>query len=480
MYIYWDRNTLGSKADNIILLSQKYSSIIPETFIIQRQNIQDFSYEYLSDDIDYILRPSFLIEDTSLKSYAGVFTSIFPIQKEDIIKLFSDNTFEEKFWSRGYEIWSIIIQKYVYGDVYWVYFSRNPDNIFEKWFYEVSREATAITSWKLDWDKYKLSFFQKRYLEHIWIVWEKLFWEAQDIEFCIQGAKIYVFQCRPINTGNKSIYNFREIQKIHGRYQSFDFDELWEEQDFFSYHVISNIFSSIYIDSRVYIRRCNNPFFLFSNKKKNENKNLEEFLKNYKLYLIYKYIFHIIYLFSLQRLDMEVLQKLFRTYSYSFLKDKKSNINISFDYNTNKITRLFLSVERQKNKSFLFLEKYKNEFSWKNFLSPRNYSFWDTLIFYKGSLLRSMRNQDNYIYKWKIVWILVDNSTYQENRTNQVFICKNLDFQLFDKIGKISGVIIQEGNLLSHNSILLREYKIPSIVHYKEYDSLKIWESISI
>jgi len=57
---------------------------------------------------------------------------------------------------------------------------------------------------------------------------------------------------------------------------------------------------------------------------------------------------------------------------------------------------------------------------------------------------------------------------------------ENLDHNLYDIIEYIDGIIVKNGNLLSHNSIVLREFKIPSIIKYKNYDTLISWEKISI
>jgi phosphohistidine swiveling domain-containing protein len=57
-------------------------------------------------------------------------------------------------------------------------------------------------------------------------------------------------------------------------------------------------------------------------------------------------------------------------------------------------------------------------------------------------------------------------------------ILENLDFELYDKLNYISWVIIKNWNSLSHNAIILREYKIPSIINYKNFWKLKIWEKI--
>ena len=56
-----------------------------------------------------------------------------------------------------------------------------------------------------------------------------------------------------------------------------------------------------------------------------------------------------------------------------------------------------------------------------------------------------------------------------------LFYLENLDVRLYDIIDFIDWVIVKNWNLLSHNSIVLREYKIPSIIKYNKYSKLKIW-----
>ena len=155
-------------------------------------------------------------------------------------------------------------------------------------------------------------------------------------------------------------------------------------------------------------------------------------------------------------------------------------MKLNFDYKTNFITSLFLKIEKLKNKSFFYLEKYKKEYKWDNFtIEKANYNLSSTIFFIKWNIIKS-KNEDNYIYKWKIKWIICDIKNIDKNKNNQVLISENLDFNFYDIIDNISWVIIKNGNKLSHNSIILRENKIPSIIKYKDYDNLKIWEKIYI
>jgi hypothetical protein len=61
-----------------------------------------------------------------------------------------------------------------------------------------------------------------------------------------------------------------------------------------------------------------------------------------------------------------------KTYKYSFLLNNKSNLDLFFNYKTNFITKLFLKIEKQKNISFKYIEKYKKEYLEKLQISQEN------------------------------------------------------------------------------------------------------------
>jgi phosphohistidine swiveling domain-containing protein len=86
----------------------------------------------------------------------------------------------------------------------------------------------------------------------------------------------------------------------------------------------------------------------------------------------------------------------------------------------------------------------------------------------------------NYIYKWEIKWTITDIKNFDYKKNNQILISQDLNFELYDKLENISWVIIKKWNKLSHNSIIFREYKIPSVINYDDFDSLKIWNEISL
>lgn len=499
---------LWNKAENIkILLERAY--LIPETFIIHISKIEEFNTKKLKDNKKYILRPSFLQEDGDKKSYAGFFKSLFPLKKREVINILSTKNKEEIFWWKGFSLASLIIQEFIETNIYGVYFTRYPNNILEKWFYEIGNKNDSITKWNETW-KLKLNFWEKKELEILWKKLENLFSYPQDIEFCFYDKKIYILQTRPITTGNNLIYNFKEIQEINGIYKKLDFDEFWEKPSVFTYSLIKEFQKCLLIWNNIYFKVNSFPTLYLDRRKRNTpSKNLNTFFFEYKKYLFIKNLFSFLKIIILQKLDKDVLKNLFKDYYYSFDLFEESNLSLSFSYKTNSITKFFLICEKQKNKSFYFLEKFKKEIQekntvWKNinFLTWQEYFYKEEnekkerinmrknlqfsikeekIIFLWWMIINRKKEKENRIYKGHIEGILVDNKsfTYTKNK-KQILFLENLDRELYDKIKFLSWVIVKNGNSLSHNAIILREYKIPSIMNYKDFENLKIWEKIFI
>lgn len=479
MQILWNKDNLWNKAKNINILYNNNISI-PETYIINNNNISDCNFTFLKKNKQYILRPSFLNEDNSKFSLAWFYKSIYPVQKNEIIDIFRNKNYTQLFKGEMKDLKSIIIQEFIKSNIYWVYFTKNPNNIFEKWFYEIWNKNNSITSWKI-YNNIKLTFIQWKELEILWNKLENIFNYPQDIEFCIKNSIIIILQTRNITTWNNTIYSFKKIKKINWIYETLDSDELWEKQDYFSYEVLKNLFQIIYINWNIYFKKTLFPIYLFKTFEYITNNNLKLFIKNYKIYFKKKIIFNLIRIFSFQRLNKLVLIDLFKNYDYSFLLNKKSNLDLNFEYkNINHITREFLKTEKLKNNAFLYLEKYKKNFKYSNFIWEDNYNLDKKLFFLNWKLIKITNETDNFIYKWEIKWIITTLESFDKTKKNQVLIIENLDFNIYDKLENLSWIIIKYWNLLSHNSIILREYKIPSIINYDWFEKLKIWEKIIV
>lgn len=479
MKIIWNKNDLWNKAKNIEILYKNRINI-PITFIIQKKEIIKCDFKFINIFDKYILRPSFYNEDNRKNSLAWYYNSIFPISKNEIISFFDFKNYINLFNWKIENFKSIIIQEFIETNIYWVYFTRDPNNIFKKWFYEIWKYNNSITSWK-EIQKIKLSFFQEKELEILWNKLENIFNYPQNIEFCIKNWKIIILQTRNITSWNNTFYNFKYIKKINWIYETLDFDELWKKQDYFSYEILKNLFNCIYLDWKIYFKKSLFPLYFLKNFEYVTNNNLKLFIKNYKIYLKEKFIFNLIRIVFFQKLNKLILIDLFKNYNYSFLLNKKSNLDLNFEYkNVNFITRKFILIEKLKNNAFLYLEKYKKDFKWKNFIWENNFILVKKLFFVNWKIIKLNDKKDNYIYKWKIKWVITNLENFDKNKKNQVLITTNLDFNIFDKLDNLSWVIIKEWNLLSHNSIILRECKIPSIINYYWFNDLQIWEKIVI
>ncbi|MFK7780296.1 MAG: PEP/pyruvate-binding domain-containing protein [Candidatus Gracilibacteria bacterium] len=504
MKVFGKEKNLGDKAYNILKIYQN-GFHIPNTIIIEKNQLLSFEVDSLQDQYEYILRPSFENEDTTIKSFAGFFKSIYPLRKKEVIKILRSNKINKIFGGKGYLLKSIIIQDFIETNIYGVYFTRNPNNIIKKGYYEIGLTNDEITSGNKK-NHTKLNFFQKKELELIGTKLEKLFDLPQDIEFCIKNGKIIILQSRNITTGNNVIYNFSEIQKINGIYSKIEFDEFGENISIFSFSIINKISPCLYLGGKIYFKNHLINLGLLTIYKSNNNL-LNDFINSYKKYLINKYNFSLMRKFIPMKLEKNVLEKIFIKYEYSFSLFEESHLRINFKYETNYLTKKYIELEKQKNSCFIILEKLKKEILKKNkygkkinylkieefFNEKINYTniinrreklkysnFQNKLFFKNGNIINSINDENlDWIYKGKIKGKIVNLDSFQYKKNlNQILIIENLNLNLYDKLDFLDGVIIKNGNSLSHNSIILREYKIPSIINYNEFDKLESLKEI--
>lgn len=482
MKLFWTEKEVWLKAQNIIQLYRKHFSI-PTTIIIQSDNFSYFDFSILKDKQVYILRPSYKWEDSINTSTAGYYKSLVFKNKNELITFFksnNNNLWKELWWTNS-TLLSVIVQEFIEAEFYWVYFTRSPNNILQEWFYEIWTKFNSVTSNKEKWT-IKLNFFDKKKLEIEGRKIEKFCNAPQDIEFCISKWKIIFLQTRDITTWNNTIYSFWEIMKFTWIYKKLDFDELWNVQDYFSYKLLNKLFPSIYINWNIYFKKKIIPSYLFKNINSSD-KNLDIFYSQYKKYLQKKIIFKILKFIIPQKIDKNVLTKLFKEYSYSFHLNQKSNTNLNFSYNTNYITKKLLDLEKSKQQSFISLEKYKQQYQGKNFYWEVSKNLNSTIVFIKWKLIQKkyIKKDFTWIYKWTIEWIITPINNIKKNTSQkQVLIANSLDFRIYELLPYIEWVIIEWWNQLSHNSIVLREYKIPSIIQYKNFQQLVPWKWIII
>lgn len=509
--IFWTKKNFWTKASNIIKLN-KYGFLVPNTFIISKSCLNDFNISVLNNKKLYIVRPSVLNEDWEESSYAWKYKSLYPLTKNEIEKLLINENVNHFFWADNEIILSIIIQEFIWdADEYGVYFTRFPYNIYEKWLYETWKWNDDVTSWSRSSNK-KLNYIYSKELEYLWYKLEKKFLYPQDIEFCIKYWKIYLLQTRNITTYKESIDEFKNIYSINWIYYKLKSDEFWNNTSIFVFSIINNILNSIFIWNNIYVKFWFYPF----RKTKIDSIHLNKFNTAYKKYLLYKILYSFVKMISFQKLDTAFLKYFFVNYSYSFDIFEKSNLSFNnFDtkgQKVNYITKYYLHIESIKHDAFCFLEKFKCEILesnkyWKdleylkveeylnndldhykiiNKRKRNNISFADLsnkVFMKKWVIFNSFKDKKKYqwIYYWKIEGTIVDNNSFEyNNNNNQILIVENLNQELYSKLQYLKWVIVKSWTELSHNSIILREEKIPSIVNYEKYSELKLWESTKI
>jgi len=339
------------KAQNIISLYNS-SFHVPKTYILQKECITDMSLNKVRIKWKIILRPSFKNEDSSDKTLAWRYNSIILENSKELTNFIENNYWElwVKFWWDNKTLLSIIIQDFIESEIYWVAFTRDPHCFLQKWFYEIWTNYDSITSGRSEKNK-QMSFLKAKELEHICYKIESIFQYPQDIEFSIQKWRIILLQTRDITSWNCKIQTFKEIRKKNWIYKYIDFDELWAEQDTFSYEVLNKIFDVIHINKKIYFKKS---IFLFRKEQNTHNTNLELFLKHYKLYIKHKLWFNVLKKISFQKLDKNMLKNLFKNYRYSFLLEKKSCLGLKLKYKKiNYLSQKFLNLEKKKIKLFV-------------------------------------------------------------------------------------------------------------------------------
>lgn len=477
MKIFWGINLSGNKAKNIYKL-YKWKYNIPKTIIIENSvfdSIDDINF--FNVDI-YIVRPSYANEDGEIYSNAWKYTSLI-FDNIQSIKDFIINNKDPNAY---------IIQEFIDCEAYWVYFTKNPSCNLLEGSYEFNNKHEAITSWK-EKQNYNIWYFLKKELWYLWQKVNKLFNNFQEIECGIQNNKIIIFQSRNITTGNNTIYSHWELLKISWEYQLLDFDELGNNHDIFSYKIIQNILPIIYLNRQIYVKKSllNIFFVLKFFLKKQENNYL--FYKKYKKYLIKKILFIFIKIFSFQKLQKENIIKFHTQNQFFFPLNKQSKINKSIKFNNmNYITQAYISMQNIKLEAFEVLEKIKKNTDIKIYDIETKPEFQiklqNKLLFYKWILINHSKHKKDlytYIYKGNISWILHTIEQIEDSKNQDIILfSENMDINIYPYLEKIKWIIIKNWNLFSHNSIIIREYKIPCIIQYQDFNRLKKTDAIKI
>jgi phosphohistidine swiveling domain-containing protein len=474
MKVFWNIKLCWNKAKQIDKLYLNEINI-PTTIIVEKSQYSKFKKSDIFNADRYILRPSHTDEDNIIKSNAWKYDSEIYSNVNDLYNSMQDYKSPASY----------IIQEFIQCEKYGVFFTHNPSNILQKWYYEFSQNHWWITSWN-DNSNYKLSYFLEKELDLLSNKILNIFLIPQDIEVWIKNNEFIFFQTRPITTWNSTIYDFKELTKFHWKYNLLDLDELWDIHDYFSYNIIKFIVPCIFIQNKIYIKKwLHNIYhiikFLFI------RQNIQKkyiFYSQYRKYLINKIKFHIFYFFSFKKLDLNTLVSYYSKNICSFQLKKKSIFDMNESYTTNKKTQDYVRVEKIKMNAFKELEYMKSKYINKHNIKDLSAS--DTqLIFKKWIIVNIWENKINNkyerIYKDKINGILVKiediNKTINEN--NVLFI-DNLNIEIFPILDKIQWIIVKDWNLLSHNSIIIRENNIPCIIRYNQFDKLQAWKKITI
>lgn len=488
-----------TKAVRLLVLKEKWFCI-PETLIVHKVKNLPLS---IFKSKKYIVRPSYIDED-SQKTKAWFYKSTL-VESIDDFKSIFDRKGVSMFWDTHIAPRSIIIQEFIQWDIWWVYFTRNPLNIYEKWFYEISTVFEWVTRW-FEWEKIMLDSKIEAKLFSLWEKVQDIFWHPQDIEFVIKDGKLYFLQSRNITTWDMWL-DKRNTSTIW-RYMNIDNGE-FPKVKVFTYSILRHIIDcTIVCPYSIYWKR------VLLNKKIPDSL-FAGFLTAYKKYLLLKPIYSFFRkIIFWQKLDTLFLQHhlLQSTYTLDVLSEHPlpSKYCSKKTYTPNISTLLFLKIWELKHTSFLELEKCKRYIRKKNtywedihyltiseflenthtkntsiiFTRKKIQSVFEneTSIFIKDSTILSSpakQKNESIVQWWKLKWIVWNVWDIQKWK-GTILKTPDLDFQIYDCIDVLKWVIAQKGKKLSHTAIVLRECNIPTIIDKKLYSTAIRWKKIDV
>lgn len=477
MKVFWDINLCWNKALSIHTLFSNNVKI-PLTIIIEKSCLSQIVKWDIFSCNKYIIRPSYINEDQPDKSNAWKYDSQVLNNINDII-VYLWNTKQAAAY---------IIQEFIECEKYGVYFTHNPNSILLAGYYEFSNSHGGITSWKETVNN-NISYLLDKELLLLWKNIVNIFNSPQDIELWIKRKQIYIFQSRPITSWNNTIYNNSELITFHWKYSLFDFDELGKQHDYFSYQLIKDIIPCIFINNKIFIKKSfTNIYYIIKYLLQSKNIKNSNFHKEYKLYLMNKYLYKLKYIFNNIPLNTEILKNFYTSNIYSFNLNQESKIT-PFTWNIqDKKTSDYIKIENLKSKAFFQLEKIKKQYkidnnTYYNKYLDNNIISSDYLIFNRWILINNIpyQNTNIWVYKSVITWTLISkDNIHLSNKKDNILFLENFDIEIYEILDKIKWIIIKNWNQLSHNSIVIREYKIPCIIQYDKYNALKEWKKITI
>jgi len=221
------KSKFGNKAHNLCILKKKEFNV-PEFEAISVDEIEKLKFEDLvkkiylkikNKDEEFILRSSAIGEDGAEASFAGIFESFRIKDKIDIInglkKIFDSLDSEKlKLYLKSKNILekpklSIILQKFIEGDVSGVLFSLENKYIINSNYGtaesvvqgESCDEYVIDMNYKINKKNINKNSLKKDEINNLIEIGKeirKIFNKPQDIEWTIKDSKIYILQSRPV------------------------------------------------------------------------------------------------------------------------------------------------------------------------------------------------------------------------------------------------------------------------------------------
>ena len=202
-----DPHDVWYKSANLARLHQEWFRV-PKTLIIPYKNIVNDIIDIEDIDVTFpcIVRSSCLEEDKKGESNAWKYKSIVVYSgKNELRKAIKSVIWHARSLNSTP---SIIIQEYIEGDYYWVWFSKYLcDNNAYLPITEYSSKAEAVTWWTEKINRYHYLWLDKDselppplpFLKELWEILKKveqIFGSVQDIEYVVKNNLIYLLQSR--------------------------------------------------------------------------------------------------------------------------------------------------------------------------------------------------------------------------------------------------------------------------------------------
>jgi len=385
------------KYERLITLQESWLNI--PKFFLYNKNVNVFN-DFKCDKI--ILRSSYKKEDSKENSFAGIFTSIWWIDKQNISEINKNIDFilkdaSIKLEKIGWDIkdFDIIIQEYINTDLWGVIFVENDKILIEinSWAW-----AEKVVEWKSEqtlyfYKKFRLSSWknllnkklEKSILKNIEKI-KSIYDFNLDIEFWIKNNIIFIFQVRPIT---KNILN---------NYYILDNSNIWENFTWTTTKLTASFVKRLY--SKVYKSVAYNSWISYE-----KIAQIEHIFDDLIVYKNEKIYYNIISWYKFLLLFPWDNKKAFDLMIWTKLKSKYLYINDIYNFIPKflfKIKYIFILIykiftfDSKIKKLENYLEKFYKDFEKINL---KEQSLNDLYLLYKGF-------EQNLSYLW---YITIDN-----------------------------------------------------------------------